>query len=67
MRSCTVLSNIIRMIKRCRKVWVRHVTGMGEKIWAYKVVIETPNGRSMFRRQKYGTEDKIKMDITGLG
>jgi len=37
---------------------------MGEKIYACKVVIEKPNVRSLFRRQKYGREDKIKMDLT---
>jgi hypothetical protein len=34
-----------------------------ERRYAYKVVIEKPNGRSLFRRQKYVREDKIKMDL----
>jgi hypothetical protein len=42
------------------------VAGMGGKIYAYKVVIEKPNGRSLFRREKYDRKDKFKMDHTGL-
>ena len=67
MRSCTDLSDIIRMIKRYRMRWAWHAAGMGEKIHAYKIVIEKPNGRSLFRRQKCGREDKIKMDLKGVG
>jgi hypothetical protein len=67
MRSCTDLSDIVRMIKRYRMRWVWHVAGVGEKICAYKVAIEKPNGRSLFRRQNYGRDDKIKMDLTGVG
>jgi len=55
------------MIKRYGMRWVWRVTGMGEKINMYKVVMEKPNGRSLFRRWKYGREDKIKMDLTGVG
>jgi hypothetical protein len=43
------------------------VAGVGEKVYAYKFVIENPNERSLFRRQKNGRKDKIKMDHTGLG
>jgi len=67
MRNCTDLSVIIRMIKGYRMRWIWHVADMGDKIYAYKVVMEKPNGRSLFRRRKYGREDKIKMDLTGVG
>jgi len=40
---------------------------MGEKIYAYKVVIEKPNRRSLFTRKEYDRKDKIKMDHTGVG
>jgi len=60
MRSCTDLSVLIRMIKGYRMRWIWHVAGMGKKIYAYKFVMEKPNGRSLFRRRKYGRGIRLK-------
>jgi hypothetical protein len=39
------------------------MAGMGENIHAGKVVIEEPNGRTLFRRQKCSRKDNIEMDF----
>jgi hypothetical protein len=39
------LPNIIRMIKSWRMRWAGHVTRMGEKMNAYRILVGKPEGK----------------------
>jgi hypothetical protein len=59
--------NIIRVIKSIRMRWVGHVTRMGEKRGAYRILVGRPEGRRPLGRPRRRWEDGIKMDIQEVG
>jgi hypothetical protein len=61
------LPSIIRMIKSRRMRWTRHVTRMGHKRNAYKILVGKPEGNKPLRRPRHRWEDGIKMDRREIG
>jgi hypothetical protein len=59
--------NIIRMIKSRRMRWAGHVTRMGEKRNACRILVGKPEGRRPLGRPKRGWEDNIKIDLRKIG
>jgi hypothetical protein len=59
--------NIIRVIKSRRMIWARHVTRMGEKRGAYRILVGRPEGRRPLGRPRPRREDNIKMDLGEVG
>jgi hypothetical protein len=55
--------NVIRVIKSRRMRWAEHVTRMGEKRDAYRILVGRPEGRRPLGRPRHKWEDNIK---TGL-
>jgi hypothetical protein len=45
--------NIIRVNIPTKTKWAGHVARMGEKISAYRVLVETPEGKSPLERPTY--------------
>jgi hypothetical protein len=60
-------SNIIRVIKSRRMGWAGHVTRMGEKRGAYRILVETLEARRPLGRPRRRWEDNIKMDLQEVG
>jgi hypothetical protein len=61
------LPSVIRMIKSRRARWARHVTHMGEKRNAYRILVGKPEGRRPLGRPRCRWEDNIKMDLREIG
>jgi hypothetical protein len=59
--------NIITMMKSRRMRWAGHVTRMGEKRNAYKILIGKPEGKRSLGRQRRRWVDNIKMDLREIG
>jgi hypothetical protein len=59
--------NIIQVIKSRRMRWAGHVTRMGEKRGAYRILVGRPEGRRPLGRPRCGWEDNIKMDLREVG
>jgi hypothetical protein len=57
----------IRMIKLKRMRWAGHVTRMGKKRTAYRILIVKPEGKRPLGRPKRRWEDNIKMDLREMG
>jgi hypothetical protein len=55
--------NTIQMIKSRRMRWAGHVTHMGERKAAYRVLVGKPEGKRPPGRPKHRWEDNIKMDL----
>jgi hypothetical protein len=55
--------NIIRMIKSGKMRWVWHVTRMGDKRNAYRILVGKPEGMRSQRRRRCWWVDNIKMDL----
>jgi hypothetical protein len=55
--------NVIRLIISRRMRWAGHVAHMGERIGAYRAVVEKPVGERPLRRPTRKWEDNIKMDV----
>jgi hypothetical protein len=58
--------SIIRIIK-ARMSWVGHVTRMGEKRNAYRLLVGKPEGRRPLRRPRRRWLDNIRMDLIEVG
>jgi hypothetical protein len=58
---------MIRVIKSRRMGWVGHVERMGQHRYAYKILVEKPEGKrpQVSRRRKW--VDDIKMNIRKIG
>jgi hypothetical protein len=52
--------NIIRMNKSKQMRWMKHVAGMGEIRYAYKILVEKPEGKRPLRRSRHRW-DNIKI------
>jgi hypothetical protein len=55
--------NIIRIIKSRRMRWAGHVTRMGEKRNAYRLLVGKPEGKRPLGRPRRKWVDNIKMDL----
>jgi hypothetical protein len=58
---------IIRIIKARRMRWAGHVTRMGEKGNAYRLLVGTPEGRRPLGRPRRRWLDNIRMDLVEVG
>jgi hypothetical protein len=57
------LPSIIRMIKSRSIRWAGHVSRMGEKRNAYRILVEKPEGKRPLGRPRHRWEDNIKIDL----
>jgi hypothetical protein len=57
------MSPDIRVIKSRRMRWVGHVTCMGERRNAYKILDRKPEGKKALRRPMHRWENNIRMDL----
>jgi hypothetical protein len=60
-------SSIIRMIKSRRIIWTGHVTRMGEKRNAYKLLVGKPEKKKPLGRPVSRWMDNIRMDLENIG
>jgi hypothetical protein len=58
---------IIRMTKLRRMRWAGHVTRMGEKRNAYRLLVGKPEGKRPLGRQRRRCVDDIKMELRVMG
>jgi hypothetical protein len=61
------LSGIIRMTKSRRIRWEGHVTLMGAKRNAHRILTEKPEGKRPLGRPRHRRVDNIKMHLRGTG
>jgi hypothetical protein len=59
--------SIIRVIKSRRVRWVGHVARMGEKRYAYRILVGKPEGKIPLGRPRCRWVDNIKMDHREIG
>jgi hypothetical protein len=59
--------SIIRMLKSRRMRWAGHVTRMGEKRNAYRILVGNPEGKRPLGRPKRRWMNNIKMDLRQIG
>jgi hypothetical protein len=59
--------NIIRMIKSRRMRWAGHVTRMGKKRNAYKLLVGKLEGKRPLGRPRRRWVDNIKIDLREIG
>ena len=64
---CTVLLNIVRVIKSRRLRWAGHVAIMEEGRSAFKILTGTPTGKRPSGRPRRRWEDNIRMDLPEIG
>jgi hypothetical protein len=55
------------MVKSKRMIWAGHVTRMGQRRGAYKVLVGKPEGKRQLGIPRRRWEDKIKMDPQEVG
>jgi hypothetical protein len=55
------------MIKSRKMRWVGHVTCIGEKRNAYRILVGKPEGNRQLRRPRHRWEDNIRMDFREIG
>jgi hypothetical protein len=55
--------SIIRIIKSRRMRWAGHVTGMGEKRNAFRLLVGKPEGKRPLGRPRRSWVDNIKIDL----
>jgi hypothetical protein len=59
--------SIIRIIKARRMRWAGHVSRMGEKRNAYRLLVGKPEGRRLLGRPRRRWLDNIRMDLVEVG
>jgi hypothetical protein len=59
--------SIIRIIKSRRMRWAGHVTSMGGKRNAYRILVGKPEGKRRLGRPRRRREDNIGMDLREIG
>jgi hypothetical protein len=59
--------NIIRVIRSRRMRWAGHVSCMGEKRSAYRILVGRHEGRQQLERPRHRWEDNIKMALQEVG
>jgi hypothetical protein len=55
------------MIKSKRMRWAGHVTQIGEKRNAYRILVEKPEGKRPLARSRHRWVDNIKVDLREIG
>jgi hypothetical protein len=60
-------SSIIRIIKSRRMRWAGHVSRMGEKRNAYRLLVGKPEGKRPLGRPRRRWVDNIRMDLAEVG
>jgi hypothetical protein len=60
-------SSIIRIIKSRRMRWAGHVTRMGERRNAYRLLVGNPEGKRPLGRPTHRWVDNIRMDLGEVG
>jgi hypothetical protein len=58
--------SIIRLI-RLRMRWTGHVARMGEKRYAYRLLVGNPEGKRPLGRPRHGWVDNVRMDLREVG
>jgi hypothetical protein len=58
---------IIRIVKSRRMGWAGHVTRMGEKRNAYRLIVGKPEGKRQLGRPRRRWVDNIRMDLEEVG
>jgi hypothetical protein len=58
---------IVRGVKSKRRRWTGNVAGMGERRYAYRVLVGKPEGNGPLGKPTSRSEDNIKMDIQKVG
>jgi hypothetical protein len=61
------LPNMIRMVKLRRMRWAGHVTRMGAKMDAYRILVGKPEEKRQLGRPRHKWVENIKMDLTEIG
>jgi hypothetical protein len=59
--------DIVRVIRSTRMRWAGHPVRMGERRYAYRVMVGKPEGKRPFGRPRRKREDNIKMDLQVVG
>jgi hypothetical protein len=59
--------SIIRIIKARRMRWAGHVARMGERRYAYRLLVGKPDGRRPLGRPRRRWVDNIRMDLVEVG
>jgi hypothetical protein len=59
--------SIIRIIKSRRMRWAGHSARLGEKRFAYRILVGKPEGTRPLGRLKCRWEDNIRMDLREIG
>jgi len=59
--------NNSNMYKSRRMRWAGHVTSMGERRGAYRVLVGKPEGKRPLGRPRHRWGDNIKMDLQEVG
>jgi hypothetical protein len=59
--------SIITVIKSRRMKWVGHVARIGEKINAYRILVEKPEGKRPLGRPRRRWAENNKMDLREIG
>jgi hypothetical protein len=59
--------SIIRIMKARRMRWAGHVSRMGEKRNAYRLLVGKPEGRRPLGRPRHRWLDNIRMDLVEVG
>jgi hypothetical protein len=60
-------SSIIRIIKSSRIRWAWHVSRVGEKRNAYRLLVRKPEGKRPLGRPRCRWVDNIRMDVGEVG
>jgi hypothetical protein len=61
------LASVIKAMKARRMRWAGHVSRMGEKRNAYRLLVAKPEGRRLLERTRRRWLDNIKMDLVEVG
>jgi hypothetical protein len=59
--------SIIRMIKSRIMRWAGHVSRMGAKRNAYRILVENPEGKRLLARPRRRWVNNIKLDLREIG
>jgi hypothetical protein len=67
LRNLYALPNIIRMIESRRMRWAGHVARMGEKMNAYRILVEKSEGKGPLGTPRCRWVNNIEMDLREIG
>jgi hypothetical protein len=67
LRDLYSLPSIIRIIKLSRMRWVVHIARMGEKRYAYRLLVGKRERKTLLGRPRHWRVDNIRMDLGEVG